>query len=453
MSKILIVEDNRSMREMLCRILQKNGFDTADAGDVHSALSLLRNESFALILSDLQLPDIDGLTFFKRIRNMQIPFIILTAYGSIEKAVEAIKEGAFDFIAKPVDPEYLLLMAEKALQTTRIMQENVVLQELLSRQHGRPVIIGKSPAILDAAEKVRQVASADTSVLLQGESGTGKELFARAIHDLSSRSKKPFMAVNAASIPESLLENELFGHEKGSYTGAVNRQIGKLEMAMGGTFFFDEIGDFPVPLQGKILRFLEDKTISRLGTSQELELNLRFIFATNQNLEKAIAENRFRRDLYFRITAFPIFLPPLRDRSGDIPLLAEYFCGQFGRELKKENLSVSGEALRKMQQYSWPGNIRELQNTMERAAILCRENRIEETDIVLPCEEYTPSEGVSLEGTLPEVVQRVVKTVERRKITEVLESVNHVRSEAARKLGISYKTLLEKIKDHDITSP
>lgn len=448
--RILVVEDNRSMREMLCCILTESGFDPKEAPDVSTALLLFQKEHFSLILSDLQLPDMDVICFLKKIHLSDIPFIILTAFGSIQKAVEAIKEGAYDFITKPVDPDYLILMVKKAIESTQLWKENIVLREVISAELGQPVIIGQSRCLLSAAEKVKQVASTDTSVLIQGESGTGKELFARVIHQLSPRRNKPFIAVNSASIPENLLENELFGHEKGSFTGAYGRQIGKLEMAAGGTFFFDEIGDFPQSLQGKILRFLEDKTITRIGTSQQIELDIRYIFASNQDLEQAVKENRFRRDLYFRITAFPIQLPPLREREDDIEVLADYFYRKFAREMKKDISGLSEKARIKLRSYPWPGNVRELQNTLERAVILCRDSTLDDKDIVLPEQPFFISDQISFQGTLPEVISRAQQMIERRKIETVLKETHFLRTKAAKILGISYKTLLEKIKQYGI---
>lgn len=451
MKKILVVEDNRSMREMLCSILEEKGYGVSAAPDVGTAFLLLRREPFAAIVSDLQLPDMDGLTFFKKVKPQNIPFIILTAFGSIEKAVEAIKEGAFDFIAKPVDPDYLMLMIEKALESTKLIRENIVLKEVMTSEMEKSVIIGRSRQILEAAEKLKQVAATDASVLLLGESGTGKELFARAIHNLSPRRSKPLISVNSASIPENLLENELFGHERGSYTGAHLRQAGKFELAQGGTFFFDEIGDFPIHLQGKILRVLEEKKISRLGTAHEVELDIRFIFATNQNLETAIAENRFRKDLYFRITTFPIFLSPLRERSEDISILADHFAGRFSTEIRKNDIRLSDRARDKLLHYPWPGNVRELQNTIERAIILCHGNEIGETDIILPEKPFTVTDTVHLNGTLAAVSARAKRAVEKLRIEKDLKECAYNRTAAAKSLGISYKTLLEKIKHYGIS--
>jgi DNA-binding NtrC family response regulator len=451
MAKILVVEDNASMREMLASIIAEKGFQVESAACVGDGLALLRKSDYALVVSDLQLPDMDGLSFFKKIKHLQVPFIILTAYGSIEKAVEAIKEGAFDFIAKPVDPDYLLLMIGKALEATQVLRENLVLREVLQSETGKTVIIGASREILKEAEKLRQVAPTSTTVLLRGESGTGKELFARALHALSPRRDRPFITINSASIPENLLENELFGHEKGSYTGAYLRQLGKLELAQGGTFFFDEIGDFPYALQGKILRVLEEKSISRLGSSRDVQLDLRFIFATNQDLERAVGEKRFRQDLYFRITSFPILLPPLRERQADISLLGDHFARTLSLEIRKREIRLSPQAADKLLAYNWPGNVRELQNTIERAVIICSGPEISAAEIILPARSLPIQEQFSLNGNLKTVAARALKLAEKAKISQVLDETGFNRSRAAGILEISYKTLLEKIKEYDLS--
>lgn len=451
MNKLLVVEDNKAMREMLENILLEKGYEVKTAEDVSTALVRLKSEYFHLIISDLQLPDIDGIAFLKRVKHYNIPFILLTAFGSIALAVEAIKEGAFDFVSKPVDPDYLFLMVEKALESTRILRENIIFKEIYASQVEKSLIIGKSSGILQEAEKLKQVAGTDTPVLLLGESGTGKELFARAIHNLSNRAEHPFIAINSASIPENLLENELFGHEKGSYTDAHLRQIGKLELAQGGTFFLDEIGDLPHNLQGKILRVIEEKRVSRIGSHLEIDLDIRFIFATNINLEKAVADGRFRQDLYFRINVFPLRLPPLRDRKEDIILLAEYFMKKFSLEMKKGDILLSDRAREKLLHYRWPGNIRELLNTVERALILCQSGVVGEKDIILPEKPFPLVENFHFSGTLKQVTSRAVKGVEKIKIEKVLRETGFNKTKAAAILEVSYKTLLDKIKDYGIT--
>ncbi|HOW45013.1 MAG TPA: sigma-54 dependent transcriptional regulator [Candidatus Aminicenantes bacterium] len=450
MDRILLVEDNAALREMLASIIAEKGYAVDAAADVASAMALLKREDPAVIVSDLQLPDMDGLTFLKRTRDLRLPFIILTAYGSIEKAVEAIKEGAWDFIAKPVDPDYLLLMIAKALAATRVERENLVLREVLRSEAGRTAIIGSSRELLQEAEKARQVAQTQATVLLRGESGTGKELVARAIHALSPRRDRPFLTINSASIPENLLENELFGHEKGSYTGAHMRQAGKLELAQGGTFFFDEIGDLPLPLQGKILRLLEEKTVTRLGGGRPIPLDIRFIFATNQDLEKASAERRFRQDLYYRITSFPIDLPPLRERRGDIPLLADHFVRRLSLEVRKREFTLSAAALEKLAGYSWPGNVRELQNAVERAVITAAGPEIDAAEIVLPDRPFPLPDAMNLNGSLKDVSARAQKLAEKLKISQVLAETGFNRTRAAEILEVSYKTLLDKIKEYGL---
>ncbi|MCU0287214.1 MAG: sigma-54 dependent transcriptional regulator [Acidobacteria bacterium] len=452
MNKLLVVEDNIAMREMLVNILQEKNYEVKSAGTVSCALLLLKSEYFDLIISDLQLPDMDGIGFLKKIKHYNIPFILLTAFGSIELAVEAIKEGAFDFVSKPVDPDYLFLLIEKALESTRILRENIIFKEIFASQAAKSVIIGKSTAILKEAEKLKQVAGIDTPVLLLGESGTGKELFARAIHNLSPRRDNPFIAINSASIPENLLENELFGHERGSYTDAHLRQVGKLELAQGGTFLLDEIGDLPHNLQGKILRVIEEKKVSRIGSHQEIDLDIRFIFATNIDLEAAVNEVRFRRDLYFRINVFPLRLPPLRDRKEDIILLAEYFVKKFSLEMNKRDIVLSDKAREKLLHYQWPGNIRELLNTIERAIILCRGAIIDESEIVLPEKPFPLVESVNLNGPLKQVSARAVREIEKIKIERTLKEVGFNKTRTAEILEVSYKTLLDKIKEYDISS-
>ncbi|UCH98501.1 MAG: sigma-54-dependent Fis family transcriptional regulator [Candidatus Aminicenantes bacterium] len=451
MNKLLVVEDNKSMQEMLESILSEKGYRVKTADDVADALMLLKKENFHAIISDFQLPNVNGIEFLKRIKHLNIPFILLTAFGSIELAVEAMKEGAFDFVTKPVDPDYLFLLVEKALESTRILRENIIFKEAYASEMEKTVIIGSSPAILQEAEKLKQVAGTNTPVMLLGESGTGKELFARAIHNLSQRREKPFVAINSASIPGNLLENELFGHEKGSYTDAYVRQIGKLELAQGGTFFLDEIGDLPMNLQGKLLRVIEEKKVSRIGSNQEIDLDIRFIFATNVNLEKAVTGSRFRKDLYFRINVFPLQLPPLREREGDIILLAEYFIKKFSIEMRREGTALSEKAKEKLLDYQWPGNIRELLNTIERALIICKGKEITENDIILPEKPFSLVDTFNFSGNLKQVTSRAIKIVEKIKIQRALKEVGFNKTRAAEMLEVSYKTLLDKIKEYDIS--
>jgi len=450
MAKILVVEDNKAMLEMFTSILAEKGYEIKGAEDVSHALLLFKKENFDLIISDLQLPDMDGLNLFKRVKKSGVPFILITAYGSIEKAVEAIKEGVFDFISKPVDPEYLFIVIEKALESTRMLRENIFLKNLYFSEIKNTPIVGINKAFLKEGEKLKQVAITNTPVLLLGESGTGKELFARAIHNLSPRKDNPFIAVNSASIPENLLENELFGHEKGSFTDAHLKYTGKLEIAQGGTFFMDEIGDLPLNLQGKILRVIEEKKITRLGSIQEINLDIRFIFATNIDIETAVKESRFRKDLFYRINVFPLRIPPLRDRKDDITILADYFAKKISIEMGKGDIKITKNAKNKLINYKWPGNVRELQNTIERALILCKTDTIDASDVILPDQNDISIPDSFLTGDLKQSVSMAVKYVEKRKITEILNDTDFNKSKAAELLNISYKSLLEKIKKYEI---
>ncbi len=452
MEKILIVEDNPSMLEMLRNIISEKGYLVKTAQDVSTAFFLLKKENFDVILSDLQLPDMDGLTFFKKIRSSGIPFIILTAFGSIELAVEAIKAGAFDFVSKPVDPNYLFIIIEKAIESTRILRENIILKSALRRESDKYSIIGKSKAMSESIEKIKQVAPTNTPVLLLGESGTGKELFARAVHQLSNRNDKPFITINSASIPETLLENELFGHEKGSFTDAHLRHTGKLELSQGGTFFLDEIGDLPINLQGKILRVIEEKKVTRLGSNNEISLNIRFIFATNVDLEKAVKNGNFRKDLYYRLNVFPVHIPPLRDRKGDIDLLAKYFIKRFSVEMKKGNINISLNALKKLERYNWPGNVRELQNAIERGLITLKGNTFDTKDIILPEEEPLIPDSIMHNSGLKKLSSGIVRSLEKKKIEDTLKDTGFNRKTTAEILKISYRTLLYKIKKYGIAT-
>ncbi len=446
-TRILIIEDNRSMREMLENILREHDYQVEAAATAGEGQQLIQSRYYDVILSDFQLPDTDALTILRRSDGAKTPFIIMTAYGTVERAVEAMKLGAFDFLVKPVDPTHLFLLIDNALKQNRLRHEHRVFQELMQEQMAETPIIGKNPDFLRETQKVTQVAGTDTPVLVLGESGTGKELIARSVHLLSPRREAPFIALNSAAIPETLLENELFGHEPGAFTDASRRQTGKLELAQGGTFFLDEIGDLSLSLQGKLLRVIEERKITRIGGQKEIPLDLRFVFATNCRLEDAVRTGRFRHDLYYRINIFPIMLPPLRERPEDIAILSEYFVERIARQLKRGSLRLSDKALKKLRNYPWPGNIRELQNTIERAVILCREDELAAHHIMLPQKpllDNTPS--FSLDGDLRSVCRRASDCAARAKIAAVLEETMGNKSEAARRLGVNYKGLLEKIR-------
>jgi DNA-binding NtrC family response regulator len=441
---------------MLRHALERQEHAVLEARDEPEAVRLLQQTQPAVILSDLRLPQGDGFGVLRAAKEIDsdIPVIVMTAYGSIEDAVKAMKEGAMDFLAKPVDPDHLLLLVQRALEQRRIVTENLLLKEELAVRRGAPQLVGDDPSLRKVFTSLQRAAATDATVLLEGESGTGKELFARSLHALSARADAPFVAINCAAIPENLLETELFGYEKGAFTGAVARKPGKFEMAHRGTLFLDEIGDLPMALQAKILRALEEKTFERVGGTGTVQVDVRLVAATNKGLRAAVAARRFREDLYFRLSVFPITVPPLRERAGDIPVLARFFVDRFCRELKKKSLVLSPAALEQLQSYRWPGNVRELQNCIERAVILAEGDTLHPRHLNLsfaaPVQAevtVSPWSQIDLSGSLAEVTRRVTREAEKMKIVAVLEEAGGSKGRAAELLQISYKMLLSKLKD------
>ena len=441
---------------MLRKALERAGYTVEEAPDGNTAIDKIRGRRYLLVLSDLKLPGNSGLDVLREARRMDptLPVILVTAYGSVEEAVTAMKEGAFDFIQKPVDLDHLKLLLERAARQQELLRENLLLREEYAARYGFPRIVGEHPTMKEASHMTQRVAATDSTVLLLGESGTGKELFARAIHHLSPRAEHPFVALNCAAIPEGLVENELFGHERGAYTGAGARKIGKLELAHRGTLFLDEIGELPLGIQSKLLRVLEEKKFERVGGTQEIEVSVRILTATNKDLRAAVADKSFREDLFFRISAVPITIPPLRDRGDDVLLLGEHFLERFRREFRKPELNFSDATRSRLLTYSWPGNVRELQNAVERAAILANGPTIDASGLQLPSARPTADElpggmveeKFLWEGPLDEVSQRAVAHVERFKIQNALQESKWNKTRAAEKLGVSYKTLLNKIR-------
>ncbi|PWT88832.1 MAG: transcriptional regulator [Acidobacteria bacterium] len=449
--KILLIEDKDSLREMLRKALQENGFEVEEAVDGIEAVHKIKNQRYMLILSDLRIPHVEGLEILRVAKEVDPDntVIFMTAYGSIEIAVEAMKNGAYDFLPKPVDINYLMLMINRVKHDQYLRYENMILKEEFSRKLGFPRIIGEDRAFQDVTLLIQKAAPTDATVLITGESGTGKELFARAIHQMSPRKGAPFVAVNCAAIPESLLENELFGHEKGAFTGAVNRKLGKFEIANGGTIFLDEIGDLSPPLQAKLLRVLQEKQFDRVGGTTLIQVDVRIIAATNRELEKLVGERQFREDLFFRLSVFPIHIPPLRQRKKDIPMLAEFFVEQFSRELKRNKMKLTHEAISKLMQYSWPGNIRELQNSLERAVILCDSQNIGEKDVMTDSAAVKGSiaDYLNLEGALSDIRRRAADEAERYALMKIWEEHGGNLKVIAEILGISGKSLAAKLKD------
>ena len=439
------------MRDMLKASLSAEGYDveTEDCGD--AGVARTKEKHYDVILTDLKMPDISGMEVLARVKahDPESAIIVMTAYGTIETAVEAMKLGAFDFLQKPFDTSHLHMVVERALENQRLVAENHLLREELAESLGFTDIIGSSEVMIDVMRLVQKVAPSDTTVLLTGESGTGKELFARAIHSLSARHAKPYITINCAAIPGELLENELFGSEKGAYTSSHARKMGKFEIANGGTIFLDEIGDLEFSLQAKLLRVLQEQTFERLGGTKPIKVDVRIITASNVNLQEAIGKKRFREDLFYRLSVFPIHIPPLRERREDVSPLANYFVDKYWRQMKKGEKSLSREALAILEKYHWPGNVRELENTIERAIILAEGKKIKPEHLAI---RLATSDEVRLrEGAgLKEVGQMAQSQAERGMIIRVLNQTRGNKRKTAEILKIDYTTLFEKIKKYDI---
>lgn len=453
MKTVLIVEDKESLARMLLDTLESEGLDAQWCPTADKAIKLVNGGTrFASVLTDLRLPGGSGTDVLRAVKehDPDCPVIVMTGFGTIEDAVEAMKAGASDFVQKPVDIDYLILLLRRGLERRELEIENLLLREVAGRRPGFPDIVGRSEPLEAVSGEIRRVAGTDASVLLTGETGTGKELFARAIHGLSPRAKKPFVAINCAAIPDTLIENELFGHEKGSFTGATSRQSGRFEMAEGGTVFLDEIGELGFSVQSKVLRVLQERTFERIGGRTVVTVDVRIICATNRDLPEAVKDGTFREDLYYRINTFPISIPPLRARREDIDALTDHFVEKFRLEIGRSGLTVSDEARARLRSYDWPGNVRELENCIERAVILADTPTIEIPDLRLGPRSKTPGqllrECFDLSGTLADAADRVRTTVDELKIREALEATD-TRAEAAEQLGISVRALSARIKE------
>jgi len=453
MENILIVEDKDSMAKMLQETLETVGYHPLIARDGIEGIRKIRESKIDLVLTDLKLPKKDGMDVLRAAKeeNPMLPVIMMTAFGTVDVAVKAIKEGAFDFITKPFDTDHLLHLIRKAMETQRLVTENILLRDEVSSMRGMPTIIGKSEKILEVAKKIQRVASAKTTVLLLGESGTGKELFARAIHSLSPRKDFPFVPINCAAIPKELLESELFGHEKGAFTGAEAKKLGKFELADKGTIFLDEIGEMALSLQAKIMRIIQEGEIERVGGVKTIPVDVRVIAATNKDIERAVSEGAFREDLYYRLNVFPIRVPPLRERAEDIPLLVDFFTKKYCAEMKTGGKEVSEEVLSLLMGSPWKGNVRELENAIERAVILCDGVTITPEHISLnPVPMNPPLGTLPMNGTLEDTTRVALRLAESERIRKALQETKGNKSRAAELLDVSYKTLLTKIKEYGI---
>ncbi len=451
MPNILVVDDKDSMRGMLSETLAAAGHRVDAAHSGKHAIDLLHNRDYDLVVTDLKMPEVTGMEVLTEAKEIDTDtsVILMTAYGTIEDAVEAMRRGAFDFITKPFDTDHLCVLVDRALENRRLVQENSLLREELFGKNATDTIIGTSRVMKDLVALVEKVSQSDASVLLQGESGTGKELIARAIHSLSARNDRPFIAINCAAIPGELLENELFGSEKGAFTGAHARKIGKFEIAHTGTIFLDEVGDMPIALQAKLLRVLQERNFERLGGTKSVEVDVRVIAASNMNLQELISQKTFREDLFYRLSVFPLQIPPLRERPDDVEPLADYFIQKYCREMKKPAKSLSNDAKGILLKYHWPGNIRELENTIERAIILAEGKKITPEHLAIRIQRS--SEVQLRDGAgLKEIGAHAQAAAERGTIIRVLREVRGNKRKAAKILQIDYTTLFDKLKKYDI---
>ncbi len=440
--RILVVDDEETQREMLDGFLKKEGYSVSVADSGEEALKLSRDKFFELALIDLKMPGMNGIELLTELKeiNPEIQAIVMTAYGTVETAVEAMRKGAIHYLNKPIDLEELKITIEKALESQNILAENRYLKEQLDERYKDLKIIGESKAIKEVLSTVTRVAKSDSTVLIRGESGTGKELVARSIHALSHRSAQNFISLSCAAIPETLLESELFGYEKGAFTGATRRKIGRFELADSGTLFLDEIGDLSLETQVKLLRVIETQEFERLGGKETIKVNVRILSATNQDLEKKIKEKTFREDLYYRLNVITIIIPPLRERKEDILSLVSYFVQKYNQRCGKNIKGITKEAKDILFSYPWPGNIRELENVIERGVVLSRGEAIDKPDLAYLSFQSTDESSSSLN----------LKDLEKNHILKVLEKTGGNLSQAAELLGIHRNTLRLKMKEYGI---
>jgi DNA-binding NtrC family response regulator len=443
MPSILIVEDEPKMQRLLELNLKEEGYDTHSAADAEAGLNIVRQEKIDLVLTDLKLPGMNGLEFLQAVKrtNAAIPVVLVTAYGSVETAVEAMKAGASDYVLKPFSMEEIKLILRKELDVRSLREENRSLREALGRRYEFKNIIGRSSAMQEVLAKVERVAPTNSTVLLGGESGVGKDMIARAIHEHSRRASGPFIKINCTAIPENLLESELFGYEKGAFTGAVAAKPGKFELADKGTIFLDEIGDVPGSIQVKLLRVLQEREFERLGGTKTLKVDVRVVAATNQDLRAALEEGTFREDLYYRLNVVPISIPPLRQHKEDIPYLADFFLERFAREAGKNLDGITPAAMKVLTDFHWPGNVRELENIIERAVVMANGEKVDVGDIQLdtaPARLPAASDGTAA-PFLP--VGITLEEHEDELIREALRRAGGNKSQAARMLGLSRNAL------------
>jgi two-component system NtrC family response regulator len=442
---ILIVEDEQTQRSLLGGLLRKEGYTIGEASDGESALTLFQKDIFEIVLLDYKLPDTDGLSLLKRIKeiNPATEVVMVTAFGSIENAVGALKAGASEYLTKPIDLDDLLFKLRKVEEKTYLIRENMVLRETLRDRFKSEEFVYQSEKMHEVSSLVVRIAKTDSTCIISGESGVGKEVVLNMIHALSERKDFPLVKVNCAAIPETLLESELFGYEKGAFTGAYQRKVGKFELANKGTIFLDEIGDIPLVLQSKLLRVIQEKEVERLGGAHPIKVDVRIVAATNRNLEEEVKKGKFREDLYYRLNVVNIVIPPLRERREDIPLLIDFFLKKYNLKHKKNVKGLTREARDIMVKYDYPGNVRELENIVERAIVLTRGDHITSQDVPNLMEQTTVTGDGSIRGT--------VESIERSMIIEALINADWVQTKAAAVLGLSERMLRYKIKKYGIS--
>ncbi len=453
--RTLIVEDESLIRWSIRQKFEDRGYEVVEAENGHQALAAADAAVFDLVILDFKLPDMTGIDILRKLRESESDavFIMMTAYSTIENAVEAIKLGAYDYISKPFQIEHLMFIVDKALETTKLRREIRELRRDLEREYGTSTIIGQDPSMSQLMEMVTQIArTGATTVFLRGETGTGKDLVARAIHQQSDRAARPFVNITCTALSETLLESELFGHERGAFTDAKQQKKGLLELADGGTVFLDEIGDMPAALQAKLLRFLEERKFRRVGGTREIAVDVRVIAATNRDIEKAIEDGKFRNDLLYRLNVVTVELPPLRGRGNDVHLLARHFAQRFAQEFKRDVRDFDESACAKLQAYGWPGNVRELRNTIERAVLLCRGPIINANDIVVGKNDTKPLEWDLEHFELPgggfdfEKLQRLEKNL----LLQALDRSHQNQSQAAKMLCLSRDRLRYRMQKHGL---
>lgn len=461
MNRILVVDDQKAVCYSIQRLLQTEDYTVYTAASGTEALTIINDASPDLVIMDVRMPEMDGLEVLERIKKShpKIQVIMMTAFSTTEKAIHAMKLGAYDYITKPFDNDELLIRIRDAIKTRDLIKEVVAFDDS-GDYSGNEKIVGKSPAMLDICKQIGRAAPTDATVLIKGESGTGKELIARALYHYSKRSTKPFLAINCSAIPEHLLESELFGYEKGAFTGADFRRIGKFEQCNNGTIFLDEVGDMPLTLQSKLLRVIQDGTFQRLGGSEEIKTDVRLIAATNKDLEHMVKNSAFREDLYYRINVVTIKLPPLRERKEDIKALIHYFIQKFNRTLGKDIKGLTSDAMRRLEEYQWPGNVRELENTIQKAMVFCNSDYLSvECCEGMQIHKPQGDASVTMEEAIKSLVdaafrdgchdrfQDIVCTIEKSMVKRALELTKGNQVQAARLLGISRNTLRKKIEE------